>query len=256
MIKKIIVIGSGKGGVGKSTVSVNLAVSLAKKKLKIGLLDADIYGPSIPRMLGITKKPNASKEKKILPYEKYGIKSMSIGNMIPDNSAIIWRGAMATSAIRQLYNDVEWGDLDYLLLDLPPGTGDIQLSICQSFNVNGALIVSTPQEISLIDVRKAISMFNKVNVPIIGLVQNMSYLKIDGKKQFIFGNDGVNKEAKKQSLNFLGEIPIIPDIAKSSDEGLPMSLNDKNEVSEVFQNLAEHTLRSIKNIKIKEVKIS
>ena len=204
-------------------------------------------------MLGITKKPSASKEK-ILPYEKYGIKSMSIGNMIPDNSAVIWRGAMASSAIRQLYNDVEWGNLDYLLLDLPPGTGDIQLSICQNFNVNGAVIVSTPQEISLIDVRKAISMFNKVNVPIIGLVQNMSYLKINGEKQFIFGNDGVNKEAKEQSLNFLGEIPIIPDIAKSSDEGLPMSLNDKNEVSEVFQNLAENTLRSIKNIKIKEVK--
>ena len=181
---------------------------------------------------------------------------MSIGNMIPDNSAVIWRGAMASSAIRQLYNDVEWGNLDYLLLDLPPGTGDIQLSICQNFNVNGAVIVSTPQEISLIDVRKAISMFNKVNVPIIGLVQNMSYLKINGEKQFIFGNDGVNKEAKEQSLNFLGEIPIIPDIAKSSDEGLPMSLNDKNEVSEVFQNLAENTLRSIKNIKIKEVKIS
>ena len=256
MIKKIIVIGSGKGGVGKSTVSVNLAVSLAKKKLKIGLLDADIYGPSIPRMLGITEKPKASKEKKILPYEKYGIKSMSIGNMIPDNSAIIWRGAMASSAIRQLYNDVEWGSLDYLLLDLPPGTGDIQLSICQNFNVNGAVIVSTPQEISLIDVRKAISMFNKVNVPIIGLVQNMSYLKINGEKQFIFGKDGVIEEAKKQSLKFLGEIPIISDIAKSSDEGLPMSLNSNNEVSEVFQNLAEHTLRSIKNIKIKEVKIS
>ncbi len=256
MIKKIIVIGSGKGGVGKSTVSVNLAVSLAKKKLKIGLLDADIYGPSIPRMLGITKKPSASKEKKILPYEKYGIKSMSIGNMIPDNSAIIWRGAMASSAIRQLYNDVEWGSLDYLLLDLPPGTGDIQLSICQNFNVNGAVIVSTPQEISLIDVRKAISMFNKVNVPIIGLVQNMSYLKINGEKQSIFGKDGVIEEAKKQSLKFLGEIPIIPDIAKSSDEGLPMSVNSNNEVSEVFQNLAEHTLRSIKNIKIKEVKIS
>ena len=181
---------------------------------------------------------------------------MSIGNMVPDDSAIIWRGAMASSAIRQLYNDVEWGDLDYLLLDLPPGTGDIQLSICQNFNVNGAVIVSTPQEISLLDVRKAINMFKKVNVPIAGLVQNMSYLKIEGKKQFIFGNNGVVEEAKKQSLKFLGEIPIIPDIAKSSDEGLPLSSKEKHEISEIFQNLAEHTLESLKNIKIKEVKIS
>ena len=144
MIKNIIVIGSGKGGVGKSTVTVNLAISLAKKKFNVGLLDADIYGPSIPKMLGINEKPEVSGEKKILPYFKYGIKSISIGNMIPDNGAVIWRGAMATSAIKQLYNDVDWGELDYLLIDLPPGTGDIQLSLCQSMSLKGAVIVSTP----------------------------------------------------------------------------------------------------------------
>ena len=166
MIKNIVVVGSGKGGVGKSTVSVNLAVSLAKKNLKIGLLDADIYGPSIPKMLGITEKPEVSKNKKILPYEKYGIKSMSIGNMVPQDGSVIWRGAMASNAIRQLVNDVDWDDLDFLILDLPPGTGDIQLSLCQNFSISGAIIVSTPQEISLLDVRKAVNMFKKVKVEI------------------------------------------------------------------------------------------
>ena len=171
MIKNIIVIGSGKGGVGKSTVTVNLAISLAKKNLNIGLLDADIYGPSIPKMLGIKEKPGVTENKKIIPYLKYGIKSISIGNMIPDNGAVIWRGAMASSAIKQLFNDVDWGDLDYLLVDLPPGTGDIQLSLCQSFTLKGAVVVSTPQEVSLIDVRKSINMFKKVNVPILGIIQ-------------------------------------------------------------------------------------
>ena len=153
MIKNIIVVASGKGGVGKSTISVNLATSLSKKNYNIGLLDADIYGPSIPKMLGIQGKPAVSKSKKILPYVSFGLKSMSIGNMIPQDGSVIWRGAMASNAIRQLINDVEWGDLDYLFIDLPPGTGDIQLSLCQSFSIAGAVIVSTPQEISLLDVR-------------------------------------------------------------------------------------------------------
>ena len=149
MIKNIIAVASGKGGVGKSTVAVNLSISLAlSKNLKVGLLDADIYGPSVPKMLNITEKPRASKSKKILPYEKFFIKSMSIGNMVPADKAIIWRGAMATSAIRQLFNDVEWGDLDLLIIDLPPGTGDIQLSLCQNLMIDGAVIVSTPQEVA------------------------------------------------------------------------------------------------------------
>ena len=208
MIKDIIVVASGKGGVGKSTISVNLAVSLSKKKLKIGLLDADIYGPSIPKMLGIHSKPNVSDNKKILPYEKFGIKSMSIGNMIPQDGSVIWRGAMASNAIRQLVNDVDWGDLDYLLIDLPPGTGDIQLSLCQNFSISGAVIVSTPQEISLLDVRKAINMFKKVNVKIIGMIQNMSYFEDSGKKNYIFGKDGVKKSLKNKVLTFLEKFQL------------------------------------------------
>ena len=255
MIKNIITIASGKGGVGKSTVSVNLSIALAKNKFKVGLLDADIYGPSIPKMLGITEKPSVSSQKKILPYSNFGIKSISIGNMIPQNSAVIWRGAMATSAIRQLFNDVDWGDIDFLLIDLPPGTGDIQLSLCQNFKISGSIIVSTPQEVSLIDVRKAINIFKKVNVPILGLIQNMSYLKIEGKKNYIFGKEGVLKEAQKQSYEFLGDIPIIPEIAKSSDDGKPLSFDNKTEIFKVFKSIAENTVNSLKKIKIKDVEI-
>ena len=256
MIKNIIVVGSGKGGVGKSTVTVNLAISMAKKNLNVGLLDADIYGPSIPKMLGIKEKPDVSEKKKILPYLKYGIKSISIGNMIPDNGAVIWRGAMASSAIRQLFNDVDWGDLDYLLVDLPPGTGDIQLSLCQSLTLKGAVIVSTPQEISLIDVRKSINMFKKVNVPIVGIVQNMSFFEIEGKKNYIFGKNGVHTEAKKQNLKLLGDIPILTGLSESGDVGKPLAFNEGNKVFEIFQEIAEQTINTSNEIKIKEVDIS
>ena len=256
MIKNIIVIGSGKGGVGKSTVTVNLAISLAKKNLNVGLLDADIYGPSIPKMLGITEKPGVTKKKKIMPYIKYDIKSISIGNMIPDNGAVIWRGAMASSAIKQLFNDVDWGDLDYLLVDLPPGTGDIQLSLCQSFPLKGAVIVSTPQEVSLIDVRKSINMFKKVNVPIIGILQNMSFFESEGHKNYIFGKDGVSLEAKKQNLNLLGEIPILPKISESGDKGKPLTFDQKSEVFKIFEKIAQKTIDAANKIKIKEVDIS
>jgi len=256
MIKNIIVIGSGKGGVGKSTVTVNLAISLAKKKFNVGLLDADIYGPSIPKMLGIEKKPNVTEKKKIMPYFKYGIKSISIGNMIPDNGAVIWRGAMASSAIKQLFNDVDWGDLDYLLVDLPPGTGDIQLSLCQSLTLKGAVIVSTPQEISLIDVRKSINMFKKVNVPIVGIIQNMSFFESDGRKNYIFGKDGVSLEAKKQNLNLLGEIPILTKISDSGDKGKPLTFDQKSDVFKIFEKIAQKTVDESNKIKIKDVDIS
>ena len=256
MIKNIIVIGSGKGGVGKSTVTVNLAVALAKKKFNVGLLDADIYGPSIPKMLGIKKKPDVSEKKKIMPYLKYGMKSISIGNMIPDNGAVIWRGAMASSAIKQLYNDVDWGELDYLLIDLPPGTGDIQLSLCQSLSLKGAVIVSTPQEISLIDVRKSINMFRRVNVPILGIVQNMSYFEIEGKKNYIFGKNGVSSEAKKQNINLLGDIPILPKIAESGDIGKPLTDDQKSEVFMIYEKIAEKTVDALDKVRIKDVDIS
>jgi len=255
MIKNIVVVASGKGGVGKSTISVNLATSLAKKKIKVGLLDADIYGPSIPKMLGITDKPNVSKNKKILPYDKFGLKSMSIGNMVPQDGSVIWRGAMASNAIRQLVNDVEWGDLDYLFIDLPPGTGDIQLSLCQSFSISGAVIVSTPQEISLLDVRKAINMFKKVNVDIIGMIQNMSYFENSGKKNYIFGEDGVKKESEKLNFYFLGEVPILKEIANSCDIGKPISFVNKKVFQNVFEEISENFLNSMSKIKQKTVKI-
>ena len=255
MIKNIIVVGSGKGGVGKSTVSVNLAVSLAKKNLKIGLLDADIYGPSIPKMLGITEKPEVSKNKKILPYEKYGIKSMSIGNMVPQDGSVIWRGAMASNAIRQLVNDVDWDELDFLILDLPPGTGDIQLSLCQNFSISGAVIVSTPQEISLLDVRKAVNMFKKVKVEILGTIQNMSYLNVDGKKTFIFGKDGVKKESDKLNFKYLGEVPIFQEISQSCDNGKPICASINNDVIKIFDKICEKFLDSFSQKEINEVKI-
>ena len=241
MIKNIVVVASGKGGVGKSTISVNLATSLAKKKIKVGLLDADIYGPSIPKMLGITDKPNVSKNKKILPYDKFGLKSMSIGNMVPQDGSVIWRGAMASNAIRQLVNDVEWGDLDYLFIDLPPGTGDIQLSLCQSFSISGAVIVSTPQEISLLDVRKAINMFKKVNVPILGIIENMSYFLCEKceTKHKIFGNGGAKSEAKKLGVPFLSEIPLDILLRSSADEGKPIVLQEPNHlISKKFLQIA------------------
>ncbi len=246
MINKIIAVGSGKGGVGKSTVSVNLSIALANHfNYKVGLLDADIYGPSVPHLLGIKDKP-ATKEKKILPYEKFGLKAMSIGNMIPDKSAVIWRGAMVSSAIRQLYNDVNWGELDYLIIDLPPGTGDIQLSLSQYLNISGAVVVSTPQEIALLDVRKAISMFEKVKIPIMGLVQNMSYIESSGTKNYIFGKNGVVEESKRTNIKFLGEIPIIKEISQSSDNGKPEVLNNDSEVFKYFKIIAQNLINNEK----------
>ncbi|MAZ06952.1 MAG: ATP-binding protein [Rickettsiales bacterium] len=257
MIKNIIVVGSGKGGVGKSTVSINLSVAISKlKKCSVGLLDADIYGPSIPKMLGIKDKPVMSSNKKIIPYEKFGIKSMSIGNMIPEDNAVIWRGVMASNAIKQFLRDVDWGNLDYLIIDLPPGTGDIHLSLCQSLSIRGAVVVSSPQEISLIDVRKAIGMFEKVNVPVLGLIQNFSYLKIKNEqKNYIFGKDGVIKEAKRKNIKFLGEIPIIPEISSLSDQGIPASYDEKNNVFIFFKEISKRLFDSLGSIKQQDVKI-
>lgn len=256
MIKNFIVVGSGKGGVGKSTVSLNLAITLASKKYKVGLLDADIYGPSIPRMMGISEKPSSDQNKKILPYDKFSIKSMSIGNMVPEEKAIIWRGAMASSAIRQLISDVHWGDLDYLVIDLPPGTGDIQLSLCQNIKITGALIVSTPQEISLIDVRKAIGMFQKVNVPILGIIQNMSYLEINGSKNYLFGKNGALKESEKQKFEFLGDIPINPEICDSGDIGKPITTNKDSNIFKIFSEISDRFISSLTKNKKSEVKIT
>ena len=254
-IKDIIVVSSGKGGVGKSTVSVNLSIALAKKKVKVGLLDADIYGPSIPKMLNINEKPNVNETKKIIPFEKYGIYSMSIGNLISPDKPVIWRGAMVVSALNQMINDIEWNKIDILIIDLPPGTGDIQLSLSQKLPLTGAVVVSTPQEVALIDVRRAINMFQRVNVKILGLIENMSFFETNGIKNYIFGKEGVSKESKIQKIAFLGEIPIFPDLAKSGDIGKPLTLTEGNNVEKIYSNIADKLLQEIQTIRKKSPKI-
>jgi len=225
----IIAVASGKGGVGKSTVAVNLALSLARLGLRVGLLDADIYGPSVPRLLGIREKPETD-GKKLKPIEKYGIRTMSIGFLVDEDQAMIWRGPMVQSALTQMLGDVLWGTpdapLDVLVLDMPPGTGDAQLTIAQRVPLKGAVIVSTPQDIALIDARKGISMFRKTEVPILGIVENMSQFVCPdcGSRHDIFGHGGARETAQKLGVPFLGEIPLVPRIRELSDAGTPVSV--------------------------------
>jgi ATP-binding protein involved in chromosome partitioning len=226
-VKNTIAIASGKGGVGKSTVAVNLAVALAKDGASVGLIDADIYGPSIPLMLGSNDKPKvyqAENSVKMIPLENYGIKFMSIGLLVDDKAPIIWRGPMASGAIKQFMTDVDWGELDYLIFDLPPGTGDIQLTLVQTIPLTGAVIVTTPQEVSLIDARKALKMFERVNVPILGVVENMSYFVAPdtGNRYDIFGSGGGERICKELNTTLLGGIPIDPRIRQGGDNGVPM----------------------------------
>ena len=231
-VKNIIVVASGKGGVGKSTLSVNLALSLSKIGYNIGLADADIYGPSIAHMMNLKDEPKI-KDNIVYPIENYGIKSISIANLVQDkDQALIWRGPMITKALNQLIKEVSWGskdeELDYLIIDTPPGTGDVQISISQLFNISGAIIVSTPQDLSTIDAVKVINMFEKINIPIIGLVQNMSYLKSPNSKEkiYLFGEDKAKELAKKKDINFLGDIPIDIRIRQSGDAGRSISYAD------------------------------
>ena len=253
-IKNVVLVSSGKGGVGKSTVSVNLSIALSKKNLNVGLLDADIYGPSIPKLLGIEGKPSVTKEKKILPFQKFGIKFMSIGNMIPVDKPVVWRAPMVVGALNQLLRDIEWGDLDFLVIDLPPGTGDIQLSLSQNLPLAGAIIVSTPQEVALIDVRRAINMFRKVNVKILGIIENMSYFQNNKNQEkiFLFGKEGAQNEASKQNINFLGDIPILEEISKSSDAGKPIAFKDTSPISEIFKNISSKLCEIIRENKVEQ----
>ncbi|MEO8232593.1 MAG: iron-sulfur cluster carrier protein ApbC [Ignavibacteriota bacterium] len=226
-VKNTIAVASGKGGVGKSTVAVNLAVALAKDGASVGLIDADIYGPSIPMMLGTTEKPKvyqAENSVKMIPLEAQGIKFMSIGLLVDDTAPVIWRGPMASGAIKQFMTDVDWGELDYLIFDMPPGTGDIQLTLVQTIPLTGAVIVTTPQEVSLIDARKALKMFERVNVPILGVVENMSYFIAPdtGKQYDIFGSGGGQKMCDELNAPLLGGIPIDPRIRIGGDKGEPM----------------------------------
>ncbi len=228
-VRDILAVASGKGGVGKSTTSVNLALGLRALGLKVGLLDADIYGPSIPRLLDITERP-AIENDRIVPIEKYGIKVMSMGFLIDENSPVIWRGPMIMSALMQLINEVEWGELDVLVLDMPPGTGDAQLTMAQQVPLSGAVIVSTPQDLALIDARRGLKMFQNVDVPVLGIIENMSTFICPhcGEASEIFGHGGARDEAAKLGVTFLGAIPLHMDIRRLSDEGTPVAVTEKD----------------------------
>ena len=239
--KNIIAIASGKGGVGKSTFAVNYAVALKNIGYKVGILDADIYGPSVPRMMGISGKPQANDDNKLVPLESYGVKCMSIGFLISVDTPAIWRGPMVMKALEQMFNGVEWGELDYLVIDLPPGTGDAQLTLAQSSKLSGSIIISTPQDVALIDARKGINMFNKVNVPVLGIVENMSYFICDScnQRHEIFSNGSVKKEAEIFEIDFLGEIPINKNLRILSDEGRPACIADPNgDIANIYSSIA------------------
>jgi ATP-binding protein involved in chromosome partitioning len=226
-VKQVIAVSSGKGGVGKSTVAVNLAVALALSGAKVGLMDADVYGPNIPMMLGVTKPPE-QQDGKIKPAESHGVKLISMGFFVPEETAVVWRGPMIHTAIQQFFRDVVWGDLDYLLIDLPPGTGDAQLTISQLVPLCGAITVTTPQEVALHDVRKGMMMFQKVNVPLLGIIENMSYFVCGhcGTRSEIFSHGGGKRAAEKLGIPFLGAIPIDPAIRAGGDSGTPIVVAD------------------------------
>jgi ATP-binding protein involved in chromosome partitioning len=256
-VKNTIAVASGKGGVGKSTVAVNLAVALSQDGASVGLIDADIYGPSIPIMLGVKDKPDIIEDNgkaKLVPLEAYGLKMISIGLMVDDSTPLIWRGPMASGALKQLMTDVEWGELDFLVFDMPPGTGDIQLTLAQTIPLTGAVIVTTPQEVSLIDARKALKMFERVNVPVLGIIENMSYfIAPDTNKQYdIFGAGGGEKVSRELGVPFLGGIPINPEIRAGGDKGIPVAFDmpDSNEagiIAEISRILTEQV--NIRNLK-------
>jgi len=252
-VKNIIAIVSGKGGVGKSTVAANLALALAKGGAEVGLMDADIYGPSVPIMFGVRGERPMMTEKDgkavIVPLERYGIKLLSIGLLVDEKSAVVWRGPMVSSAIRQFITDVMWGDLDYLIIDMPPGTGDIHLTLMQTAPVTGVIVVSTPQDVALADAKKGIAMFSQaqLKVPIIGLVENMSYFipaELPDNKYYIFGKDGGKRLAEEYDLPFLGQIPLVQSIREGGDIGIPIMISDDELSKKAFYEFAGNVARS------------
>jgi ATP-binding protein involved in chromosome partitioning len=240
-VKAIVAVASGKGGVGKSTVAVNLAVSLAQKGHRTGLLDADIYGPSLPRMLGLSRKPQVRGDK-MIPLEAWGLTCMSIGFLVEEETPMIWRGPMVMGALEQMMGQVEWGPLDILVVDMPPGTGDAQLTMAQRVALSGAVIVSTPQDIALVDARRGVRMFERVRVPVLGLVENMSFFQCPncGHTSHIFGHGGARAEAERLATEFLGEVPLLLDIRTASDAGTPIAAAaPDSEGAKAFAALAE-----------------
>jgi ATP-binding protein involved in chromosome partitioning len=246
-IRHIIAVASGKGGVGKSTTAVNLALALAATGRRTGLLDADLYGPSVPKLLGIEGKPAVRSDGIFSPHQAYGLKAVSIGSMLTPGQAVVWRGPMATSALRQLLRETDWGGLDVLVVDLPPGTGDIQISLCQQVPLAGAVIVSTPQDLALIDARKAIDMLKRLQVPLLGLVENMSYFVAPdtGTRYDIFGHGGAHAAADGLGMPFLGEVPLVMSIRETSDAGRPVVATDPNGAeAAAYRAIAETLLRA------------
>jgi ATP-binding protein involved in chromosome partitioning len=240
-IRAIVAVASGKGGVGKSTVAANLALAMKANGLSVGVLDADIYGPSMPRMLGISGRPTSADGKVLRPMENYGIKCMSIGFLVPEDTPMIWRGPMVMSALKQMLGEVAWGELDIMIVDMPPGTGDAQLTMAQQVALAGAVIVSTPQDIALIDARKGLNMFKKVDVPVLGIIENMSYFLCPhcGERSDIFSHGGARREAERLGTDFLGEVPLDMAIRETSDDGRPITVSDPDSpYSQTFRAIA------------------
>lgn len=240
--KRVFAVGSGKGGVGKSSTAVNLAIALAKQHKRVGLVDADIYGPSLPKLLGTEGAELTLTNEKINPLEQFGLQTLSIGNLIPPDRAAIWRGPMLHQALQRLLGGVNWGELDVLLVDLPPGTGDVHLTMMQSLKIDGAVIVTTPQEVAISDVRKCIDMFQKVEVPIAGVIENMAYFECrHGERYYLFGQGGGERLAAALQLPFLGSIPLIPAIMEGGEQGKPYALDDPHGI---FQKMSEKLMET------------
>ena len=250
-VKRIIAVASGKGGVGKSTVSVNLAVSLHQQGYRVGILDADIYGPSLPLMLGIRSHPEVNEDNKIIPPEAHGLKVMSFGFFASEESAVIWRGPMVMKALQQFFFDVEWGQLDFLIIDLPPGTGDAQLTLVQSIPISGAVIVTTPQNVALLDAIKAIIMFEKTQIPVLGVIENMASFECPHCHQVseIFGTGGGEFVEKKYHIPLLGRVPLLPEIRASGDEGSPLSAQKaSHHIKDIFLDVAEKVVHRVLSV--------